>query len=279
MKPIKALLPFISWLSIDVVLGAMAGMLFFSQLLHVQLGWEIYALLGLCVWVIYTADHLLDSRKKVQIDLSPRHQFHARNQKTLLFSLALATLLGLLGAIWVLGWTRELLWSLVLAGAIGGSMTLIRLGGNAGNGLKELSTAVFYVLGIAWIPLLRAEALDRDWRLGAFLLVFTLLAFLNLLMLSWMVRKKDEIAGFPSAAQLIQPTQLLDWIRRLALLLIIASLALFIALPSFFRMYSCILLIMVILHFLIFFNKNLNENQIRTRMEAVFLLPWILLIF
>ncbi|WP_144607024.1 hypothetical protein [Algoriphagus algorifonticola] len=279
MKPPNTLFSYISWLSIDVVLGAMAGMLFFSKLLHVPLAWDIYALLGLCVWVIYTADHLLDSRKKVQIDLSPRHQFHARHQKILLLSLALATLLGLSGAIWILGWSRELFWSLFLAGAIAGSMALIRLGGNAGKGLKELSTAVFYVLGIAWIPLLRADALDRDWRVGVFLLVFTLLAFLNLLMLSWMDRRKDELAGFPSAAQLIQPGQLLDWIRRLALLLIIISLTLFIALPSFFRMYSCILLIMVILHFLIFFNKNLSEDQIRSRMEAVFLLPWIVLIF
>lgn len=268
----------INWLSLDVVLGAMAGMLFFSRLLHVSLDWKMDLLLGLSVWVIYTADHLLDSKGKAELDLSPRHQFHARNFKTLGAIVLLAMAIGLLGAIQVLGWSQELYWSIGLALLIAGSMVLIRWGGEKMNGWKELSTAIYYGLGVSWIPMLRAHALDLNWKYGLLVGLFISLAFVNLLMLSCLDREQDKQAGFPSAALLLQPDKLTLKIRQLTIVLIVLSGLVLLLLPSFYRVFASLLLGMLLLHYVIFFDKRLEPEQVRRRTEAVFLLPWILVL-
>ena len=267
---------YISWLSIDVVLGAMAGMLFFSELVHVQLDWGIYVLLGLAVWSIYTLDHLVDARR-VSEDLSPRHQLHRRFGKILWVLVLLAVGLGSLGAYWLLGLGRELLLSGLLAGFIVVSRVLIRKAGASLSWLKELSIAVYYVLGISWIPLLRAEAVDRVWEVFAFFGGYLVLAFLNLLILSFLDRKQDQAAGFVSAVQAIPPVRMLELIRRLAFALIFLSLAAFILFPSFYRAFSCLILLMSLIHYLNFFNGQLSDQDKRRRMEVAFLIPVLLL--
>lgn len=254
----------------------MAGMLFFSELLHVRLEWGIYGLLGLAVWSIYTLDHLLDARRK-GVDLSPRHQIHRDSGRVLSLALFLSVLLGSVGAYWVFGLGRELLLSGILAGFIVLSRFLIWKAGAALSWLKELSIAVYYVLGISWMPLLRAEAVDRIWEVYAFFGAYLFVAFLNLLMLSFLDRKQDQSAGFVSAAQAIPPQKMLELIRRLAFGLIFLSLAGFILLPSFYRAFSCVVLLMSLVHYLNFFNSKLSSSEKRIRMEAAFLIPWLLL--
>jgi hypothetical protein len=277
MKFFKQAVQLISWLSIDVVFGAMAGMLFFSELLHVRLEWGIFALLALAVWSIYTLDHLLDARRESS-DLSPRHQFH-RKFSTALFALLVAVLLfGGLGAVWILGLGRELLLSGLLAGLIVLSRFLIWKAGPALSWLKELSIAAYYVMGISWMPLLRAEAIDRVWEVYGFFAAYLILAFLNLLILSFLDRKEDQSAGFTSAAQAIPPLQLIGLIRRLAFGLIFLSFAAFILLPSFYRPFSCLILLMSLVHYLSFFNSSMDPTAKRMRMEMAFAIPLLLLL-
>lgn len=277
MKFLKQTVKYISWLSIDVVFGAMSGMLFFSELLHVRLEWGIYALLGMAVWSIYTLDHLLDAMRS-NTDLSPRHQFHRDHKLVLSLCLFLVVLLGGMGAYWTLDFSRELGFSGLLAGFIVLSRYLIWKAGSSLSWLKELSISVYYVLGISWMPMLRAEAVDRVWEVYAFFGGYLLLAFLNLLMLSFLDRKQDQSAGFTSAAQAIPPIKMLELIRRLAFGLIFLSLAAFILLPSFYRAFSCLILLMSLVHYLNFFNPKLDTSEKRMRMEAAFLIPWLLLV-
>lgn len=269
----------LSWLSLDVVFGAMAGLAFFSELFQIGLGIEIYALLGLAVWSIYTADHLVDARQKLMEDLSPRHRFHLKHKTPLILFLGLSVLFGIWLAFQTFGWGRELIWSLILAILIFGSMVLVRLVGQAMAWAKELSIAVFYVLGIAWIPLLRGEELDQNLYCWAFFFLYIFLALINLLILSYLDRDQDKIAGFPSSAQLIPPMKLLEIIRKGTFIFVLICLAGFILFPSFYRPFACILLIMGLAHYLAFFNPKLNQEQVRLRMEATFLLPFLLLLF
>lgn len=251
----------------------MAGMLFFEELLHTSLQWPAYLLLGLAVWSIYTLDHLLDVRKK-EMPLSPRRTFHLANWRLLAFGLVISILLGLVGAFWWFGWGKELQLTLVLALLILGSKMLIR---KAGPGwMKELSIAVFYVVGIVWLPLLRANGLDLDWRDLAFLPAYMSLAFLNLLMLSFLDQDEDQKAGFFSAAWTLHPLLLILWIRRLAFALIFISLAGFILFSSFYRPFTCILMLMSLIHYLTFFQAGLSPEEKRMRMEASFMLPGLL---
>jgi hypothetical protein len=269
----KSPFKYISWLSIDVVFGAMAGMLFFEKLFHVNLYGPAYVLLALAVWSIYTLDHLLDISKKSEA-LSRRRAFHLANWKTLLVLLSIAVISGLIGAFWWFGWGRELQFTLILAGIILGSNLLIR---KAGQGwMKELSIAVFYVVGIVWLPLLRASGVDMDWQHLIFIPFYVSVGFLNLLMLSFLDQDEDQKNGFFSAMTSLHPVQLILWIRRLAFAIIFASLAGFILLSSFYRPFACIILLMALVHYLTFFQTKLSPEQKRMRMEASFMLPGLL---
>jgi hypothetical protein len=266
----------LSWLSIDVVLGALAGLVFFSKLLRIQLEWQVFLLLGLAVWSIYTADHLLDSRQKTEVDLSPRHLFHLKCKNSLRISLGLVLICGLSLAYYTFGLSSELVWSLILGVLISASMLLIRLAGRRMAWAKEISIALFYVLGIAWIPLLRVKVLDLSWEIILFLGSYILLALINLLILSHLDRRQDQLGGFFSSALLFSPIKFIGLIRRLCFLSLLIGLTSFILLPSFYRPFACILMVMSLVHYLAFFNPKISAEKVRLRTEAVFILPVLL---
>jgi hypothetical protein len=266
----------LSWLSIDVVLGALAGLVFFSKLLRIELESQVFLLLGLAVWSIYTADHLLDSHKKTEVNLSPRHFFHLKYKNSLRIILVLVLICGLILAYYTFGLGSELVWSLILGTMISVSMLLIRLGGRSMAWAKEISIALFYVLGIAWIPLLRVKVLDLNWEIIFFLGSYTLLALINLLILSHLDRGYDQRSGFLSSALLFLPIKFIGLIRKLCFLSLLIGLASFILLPSFYRPFACILMVMALVHYLAFFNPKLSAEKVRLRTEAVFILPVLL---
>jgi len=265
----------LSWLSLDVVFGAMASMYFFQELVHVQLEWHTFVLLGLAVWTIYSLDHLLDARQS-KGSSSPRRVFYKQNKLVLSLGIIVAVVAGLAGAFYWLGWDKEMQLTLVLALAMGGCRWAIQKLGPVV--LKEVSIALFYVVGCLWLPILRAEAQDLSWQALAFAIVFFLLALLNLWMLSFLDREEDRQNGFSSIALLLPPIQMVQWIRKLAFLGIFIAMASFILLPSFYRPFSCVLLLNVLVHYLTFFQSGATAIQKRQRMELAFWIPWVLLL-
>lgn len=263
-----------SWLSLDVVFGAMASMYFFQEFVHVQLEWPTFLLLGLAVWTIYSLDHLLDARQSKDAS-SPRRVFYRQNKLVLSLGILVAVVAGLTGAFYWLGWNTEMQLTLLLVLAMGGCRWVIQKLGPLV--LKEVSIALFYVVGSLWLPILRSEAQDLSWQALAFATVFFLLALLNLWMLSFLDREEDRQDGFVSIAMLFPPLQMVQWIRKLAFLGIFGTTASFILLPSFYRPFSCILLLMFLAHYLTFFQSQLPVTQKRQRMEISFWLPWLLL--
>lgn len=275
MSFLQKLIRSISWLSIDVVVGSMAGMYFFMDLFHASLSWPAFALLGLAVWSIYTLDHLIDIRS-IRTELVPRREFHRKFRKTLWFLLILTVLIGLVGAFTWFGWGKELQLTLILALLILGSRVMIR---KIGPGwMKEFSIAVFYVIGIVWLPLLRAEAVDITWTALLYVPTYILLAFLNLLMLSFLDRDEDAKSGFFSVASTLPTQKIIQLIRQLAFGLIFLSLAGFILLPSFYRPFSCVVVLIALVHYVSFFQSGLPAHQKRQRMELAFSIPWLLML-
>ena len=264
-------------LSIDVVLGAMAGLLFFSRLLRVEVEAPLFLLLGVAVWCIYTGDHLFDAIQAREL-VSPRHKFHARHQKPLAIGLIIGVSVGLALAFQTLGLGKEFTWSLGLGLVIILTMFLLRKAGQASAYWKELSTAIFYVLGISWIPLLRADAQDLFGKPLFFFFYFTALAFMNLLMLAVLDQKEDRAQGFPSLPGMLGSDQVLMGVRRINFFLIFVGLAGFILINSYYRPFACVVLSMALVHYLSFFRQSLPADVKRKRMEASFLLPWLLLV-
>ncbi len=274
MRLIQQFFTLFSWLSLDVVIGAMASLYFFQELLHVSLDWHAYILLGLAVWTIYNLDHLLDARKIANTS-SPRRAFHRRYQVVLGVGILIAVGSGLAGAFYWMGWGKEFQLTLILAFSMFGCRWAIQKFGPVL--LKEVSIALFYVVGTIWLPLLRAEAADLNWAVLIFAALFFVLALLNLWMLSFLDREEDRQDGFLSIAQVYPSLQLIQWIRSLSFLGIFATLAVFILLPSFYRPFSCVLLLLLLVHYLTFFQSGLSATQKRQRMELAFWIPWLLL--
>lgn len=274
MRIIQRIFQLISWLSLDVVIGAMASLYFFQELLHVSLDWTAFGLLGLAVWTIYNLDHVLDARKILNPS-SPRRVFHQRYQVVLGVGIIIAVGSGLVGAFFWMGWGKELQLTLVLAFSMAGCRWAIQKFGLVP--LKEVSIALFYLVGTTWLPLLRTKAIDLTWEVLIFALLFFVVALLNLWMLSFLDREEDRQDGFLSLAHVHPPQQLIQWIRRLSFFGIFVSLAAFILLPSFFRPFFCILLLLLLVHYLTFFQTGLSAVQKRQRMELAFWIPWLLL--
>ncbi|MFN4000054.1 hypothetical protein [Algoriphagus sp.] len=267
---------YLSLLSIDVVLGAMAGLLFFSRLFRVEVDLTVYLLLGSAVWCIYTLDHILDAKSGV-FPLSDRYVFHQNNRTVLMVCVLAVAILGLGLAFLTFGLGKEFFWSVGLGALILATMFLIRKAGKSAGLLKEISTGVLYVLGIAWIPLLRIGSMDLSYLFAGFLFGYSLLAVINLLTLAVLDANEDHVQGFPSAADILPLVKLVEVIRRLNFLLIFVSLAGFIFLSSLYRPFACVILLMALVHYLTFFQADLSSEQKRMRMEASFMLPVLLL--
>ncbi len=103
------------FLSLDILLGALASSCFAAQLFGGNPGWVWWFTLAMTVWVLYTGDHMLDAwkhRKKVEREM---HFFMLKNRKVLRFSLGAVALVDFMLIINLMD--RELMkYALVMAG-------------------------------------------------------------------------------------------------------------------------------------------------------------------
>jgi hypothetical protein len=87
---------YLHFLSIDIVLGALASSCFAARLFASNPGTIWWITLALTVWLLYTADHMLDAwrhRKKIERDL---HYFMMKNRKTLVWSMGVVTFVNIM---------------------------------------------------------------------------------------------------------------------------------------------------------------------------------------
>ncbi len=269
----------ITWLSLDVVLGAMAGMLFFARALRVELDWQEYVLLGMAVWCVYTADHLMDARKLASSHGADRHHFHLIYQKSLLVVLGVVGCIGLIWAIQFFGFSNQLFFGAGLGLVIMGILLAVRKLAAKRVRLKELSSAIFYVIGISWLPWYEAPEIDYTWTAFGLTILYMGLAYLNLIMLSSLDTESDSEAGFSSIATIIPQERLYPRIRQLAIGLILIALLGLLLVNSLYRIFPSLVLFMLLLHYLSFFKSGSSPEQIRMRMEIAFLIPALLLLF
>lgn len=256
----------------------MAGMLFFARALRVELAWQEYALLGMAVWCIYTADHLMDARKLDTDHSEDRHHFHLKHQKPLLALLGIVGAVGLVWAIQYFGFSQELFFGAGLGLAILGIMLAVRKLAAKQVRLKELSSAIFYVIGISWLPWYETPAIDYTWTAFGLTILYMGLAYLNLIMLSSLDTESDKEAGFVSIATIIPQEKLNPRIHQLAIGLMLVALIGLLLVNSLYRIFPSLVLIMVLIHYLSFFKSGKRPEQIRMRMEIAFLTPALLLL-
>lgn len=171
-------------LSIDVAFGAVCCAAWFADLFEVDLRPYALVSLGLTVWIIYTADHLLDARKVIGTASTDRHRFHQKNFKILVAMLAIAIALDLL----VVGFVREEVFKsgIVLASA----MLIYLLAQHYLLYFKEFVIAILFSCGVL-LPAWSLSFTPVDEGLTLIIGQFALTALLNLLLFSWFDQRND----------------------------------------------------------------------------------------
>lgn len=210
-------------LSIDICIGVIGSGALAASLLHAKMRLVWWFILPAAVWVIYTADHLLDAKKIGKEIVNARHKFH-REHFTVLAILAAIVALGCLIAAPLYlsdlvlqgGLFLCLLAALHLALAFWGK---IRIG-------KEISVAVVYSLGVWFGPYLRRECSVSWLHITGFGL-FILAALLNLFMNSIMEYEMDKrenlrfATGIFSLNRIRVFVMVSSWFSSLAILIIL----------------------------------------------------------
>lgn len=181
----------LNMLSIDVALGAVCCGAWFANYFNVQL--RVYALicLGLTVWMIYTADHLLDARKIEGQASTLRHRFHQANFNLLTGFLLLAGIIDFT----LLFFIRA---QVIYAGILLLCFVVVYLLLNRWlNYVKEISVAVLYCGGVM-LPALSLGTSTLNIPDVTVMLCFFFTALINIIMFSWFDHDSDVRDGYNS---------------------------------------------------------------------------------
>lgn len=179
-------------LSLDVAGGAIVCALFFSKLLSVTPYIQGMIALGLTVWVIYTADRLLDVRSLTNAAASERHKFHQQYQKPL-WIVSITIGLIVVGLVFFLR-PPVLLGGIYLSIVVAFYLLLQKyLKG------KEVFVAMLYTAGVM-LPSWSVTSVNIS--MAHYLLVVQLfsVALINLLLFSWFEYESDLQDGHSSIA-------------------------------------------------------------------------------
>jgi len=269
---------YIQWLSIDVALGACAGLYFFAHLLDVKLHWLFYLLMAMAVWSIYTLDHLLDAKQVKGTASTDRHRIHQQYDKTLSVILTVIIFIGLVLGFYLLQISLITFSVLILAALILAHLILLKYYFKQLSILKEFNTALFYTIGIMMVPYLlqMEEGVHRGfWYLGG---GYFCIAWMNLILLSLMDASTDRADGFNSIVTAIGEKgvkKLLFWLMIFTMLYLFL---LFWLLLSYYYVYITLLMIICIIHALAILDPAMDHVKTRRTLEATFLIPWVLLV-
>jgi hypothetical protein len=191
------------YLSIDIVLGALASSCFAARLFSSNPGWAWWITLGLTVWLLYTGDHLLDAwrhRKKNERDL---HYFIMKNRKALVWSMGLVSAVDIL-LIFNLLDKEYLKYALMLAGLVllfyamrhvFRKNRILMIPG-------EFFIMILYMAG-TWLGPVVAARMSLDPGHGMVALIFAGVLVLNLGVISLYDMKLDKRMGIASVANLL----------------------------------------------------------------------------
>jgi 4-hydroxybenzoate polyprenyltransferase len=176
---------YVNLLSLDIVAGAIICALFFAQVFSVEVLPVGVLLLAVVVWIIYTADHLLDAHRLKSEASTNRHIFHQQFFKPLLLVWILFVCVGVV----LLFFIRIQVFK---SGVIIFVLVLLYLLTNRYlRFLKEFIGAWLYTMGVLTLSLSMAiEELQKQHVMLIF--QFFLTAFFNLILFSWFDRESDR---------------------------------------------------------------------------------------
>ncbi|XOV92739.1 MAG: hypothetical protein ACFHWX_21355 [Bacteroidota bacterium] len=259
------------WLSLDIVLGAIIFLRFFEDLYQETIPFTVYIALASAIWLIYTVDHLIDTKKSTELD--SRRQFHLRHFKSLIFVSGIIAIIGLVNIYYL---PEAVIRSGVILSAFCVAYLMLvffipKLW------FKEILVAVGYASGIFLAPLTFKQIVTTQDIILFVQLVG--LAMSNLLIFSYYDREQDQKSGFGSMILQIDSHS-----RRLISVLLYKLLgSVFFSLAFLHGKYQTVelvyLIMTVILLLLIRYDLYFSSKE-RFRMvgDAIFFVPVLFMI-
>ncbi|MBT1702661.1 hypothetical protein [Chryseosolibacter indicus] len=258
-------------LSIDVVIGAVISGLFFGKLFKVTILPYGLAVLGLTVWIVYTADHLKDAKDISKPASSTRHLFHQKHFKPILICLMIVLIVDSILLFFIRH--QVFIWGLRLAMCVGIYLVI----NQKLPFLKELFVALMYTIGVLLPSISVTNVHINDYH-TLIIVQFFLIALLNLLVYSWVDANTDVKDKMMSFVTYFGPKVL----RTLIAILAVITCLIFIAQALLYNFDSVqvILLIMTLILLTVFyFNSFFRKHDLyRLIGDAVFFLPALLLV-
>jgi len=252
------------------VAGAVISALFFARVFGVTVLRSGLTSLGLTVWVIYTADHLIDAKKVRQMASTERHRFHQKHFSALLALLLLAIIIDAVQLFFIR--KQVFIGGLILASIVVIYFALQRYL----KFLKELIGALLYTGGVLLIPVSIMET-PLTPSLIILIVQFVLTALTNLLLFSWFDRLRDEKDKHSSFTTVLgeRITK-----RALVIVFVISLILMVVQLLNFDLKSVALIALMNSVLLVIFFDKKYFEKDDHYRLlgDAVFLLPLIYLL-
>src|SRR5690606_7189822 len=262
-------------LSIDILLGACAGMLFFDRLIEAELNLIVYLLLGLAVWCIYTFDHLLDAKQIGKHASTLRHSFHQKFFNTLSISLVLVGSIGLILALNLLKLIDIIILGLGMGTFILLFFILLKLSPQKFVLLKEISIATLYVGGIMLAPFFHNDLEEVPayfWMLG---IAYVLVAWFNTIYLGILDNETDQKDGLSSLALRIGVSRSRTILYVLLTIMLSYIISLLFLMSSFSYVYLTFILIIALIHRITFLQRSKDKVGSLRKKGARFMLPFL----
>lgn len=282
-KHIQQIYQLINILSLDVVVGSVLTGVFACKVLSVEINFWWLVIMALAVWVMYTADHLLDARRIKANSNIKRHRFHYHNMRIILpvwIAIAIACIVSSLIML-----ERDIIYMGILLGIC----ILIYFGVVHFNKerrpfflQKELFIALTYVLGI-WLAPIVWYGKNPEGTMLMIIANLVLLAWAEGIMASWFELHEDTTDRHVSFTVLFGKKTSRRLICFLIILVIVFSIT-----GIFMISNSPIIKIAFAIEFLMgtvmailisypgFFKK---DGLYRYFGEAIFLMPGLILLF
>ncbi|RLD94577.1 MAG: hypothetical protein DRJ29_05385 [Bacteroidetes bacterium] len=272
---------YLHFLSLDIVLGALASSCFAARLFGTDPGYVWWIVLALSVWLLYTGDHMLDAlrhRKKVEREM---HYFMLKHRKLVIYSLGVVAVVNFVLIINLLD--KELFkYALVLAGLVllfyamrhvFRKNRILQIPG-------EFFVMLLYMAG-TWLGPAVAKEGGFEAGHGMVALIFLGVLLMNLGVISLYDIKLDSRMGIASLANLLGIKATKNLLLGTAIAIYLVSLLQFLVFEmDHFSKYALILtgmctILLLVLYYPSRFRKN---DYFRLAADAVLMMGFLALL-
>lgn len=249
---------------------------FLSEVARVDIPWQIYLIIGLSVWSIYTIDHLLDAKKLSDQSAPSRYSSHQKNIKPIIILVALAIITCLIFAFTTL--PKDLLYYGIILSGFTLLYFLLRLFLKIlFSGLKELMAAIIYTAGVVIPSYFFMEDFNFYYSLVA--LQLFCLVFANLLICAVWDENWDRANAYDSMAVLFGRKFINRLLFSLIAIAVISASAGFFLYSGFYLAVQLVILFMGLALILIYyFAEDKGEILQRFLIDSIFFIPLLLFI-